>query len=226
MERQLTVDSSRLTVKKLCVLFASLLTVVCLLCGSAYAASVNDTVDEMQKIFSGINDIRGKFSQTSYIKDIEQTQKYSGSFYIKKPSRLMWEYNKPRDEKVVIRDMDTWIYKKAENQVIKTKFSRDAYSQVPIAILESFEHMKDDFYVTMPDRNALNLVPKQKTGFVKMIVLERAQGAFPVKMFTLIDTYGNVIMIELDGVEVNRGLEDSLFIFKIPPGAEVFDMNR
>ncbi len=190
------------------------------------AAGVDDTVDMIQKKFAGIKDLKGEFSQTSYIKDLEQTQKYSGTFFLKKPSRMMWEYNDPRDEKVLIRDMDTWIHKKTENQVIKTRFSKEAYSQVPIALIESFENMKKDFDITMPQKNALNLVPKRKMGFIKMLVLETKTGDFPLKMFTIIDTYGNIIMVELEKIQINSGLEDSFFIFKMPSGAEFFDMNR
>ena len=226
MKRTLSAVRSPLSVKKTSLFIVLIFILHFSICTSASAASVNDTVDEMQKKFAKISDITGKFSQTSYIKDLEQTQKYSGTFYIKKPLRMMWEYDKPRDEKVVIRDTDTWIYKKADNQVIRTRFSKDAYSQVPIALLESFENMKEDFHVTMPGENALNLVPKHKTGLVKMIVLERAEGDFPIKMFTMIDTYGNVIMIELQDLKINPGLEDSFFIFKMPPGVEVFDMTR
>lgn len=229
MKKQLSVISCQLSVKKLpgcCFFFILFFTFHFSLFTPAFAGSVNDTVDEMQKKFSKVSGITGKFSQTSYIKDLEQTQKYSGAFHIKKPSRMMWEYDKPRDEKVLIRDTDTWIYKRSENQVIKTRFSKDAYSQVPIALLESFENMKRDFHITMPGENALNLVPKNKTGFVKMIVLERAEGDFPIKMFTLIDTYENVIMIELKDLKINPGLEDSFFKFEMPPGAEVFDMTR
>ncbi len=190
------------------------------------AAGVDETVDMVQKKFVGINDIKGDFIQTSYIKDLEETQKFSGVFFIKKPSRMMWEYNEPRDEKVLIRDMDTWIYKKTENQVIKTRFSKEAYSQVPIALLESFENMRKDFDITMPQKNALNLIPKRKMGFIKMLVLETQTGDFPLKMFTIIDTYGNIIMVELEKIQINSGQKDSFFIFKMPPGAEVFDMNR
>ena len=77
-----------------------------------------------------------------------------------------------------------------------------------------------------PIKNALNLVPKRKMGFIKMLVLETVSGDFPIKMFTIIDTYGNIIMIELENIKTNPGLEDSLFIFKTPPGVEVFDMSR
>jgi outer membrane lipoprotein carrier protein len=193
---------------------------------SVAAASLDETVARVETTFAGINDIQGSFAQTSYIKDIEETQKYAGTFFVKKPAFMMWEYEKPRDEKIIIRDTDTWIYKKAENQVIKTKFSREAFSQVPIAMLGSFDHLRDDFNVSMPDENALQLMPKQKMGFIKTIVMEVSPDDFPVKMFTIIDTYGNIIMIELTSVKPNPGLDDSLFTFTPPPGAEVYDMSQ
>jgi len=197
-----------------------------LLLTSAFAADVDETVDAIQKKFGLINDIKGTFSQSSYLKDLEQTQKYSGTFSIKKPSMMMWEYANPRDEKIIIRDTDTWIYKKSQNQVIRTTFSKESYNQAPIALIASMEKIMDDFTITMPEKNALTLMPKRKTGPIKMLVLEITQGEFPVKMFTVFDTYGNIIMIELTDLEINPGLDDSLFIFKIPPGAEVFDYSQ
>lgn len=194
--------------------------------GSAFASDPDQAVARIQKHFESIKDIKGTFSQTSYIKDIEETQKYSGQFFIKKPSLMMWEYDKPRDEKVVIRDSDTWIYKKSENQVIKTKFNKESYSQVPIAMLGSMENIRKDFDISMPEENALQLIPKHRIGFLKVLVLEINSGDFPVKMFTIIDTYGNIIMIELYSMEVNPGLDDSLFQFEPPPDAEVYDLSH
>lgn len=190
------------------------------------AAGLDETVDRIQKTFSGITDLQGSFAQTSYIKDLEETQKYSGTFFLKKPSSVMWEYATPRDEKVVIRDTDTWIYKKSENQVIRTTFSKEAYSQVPIALLSGMERIREDFNISVPEEHALQLIPKQRIGFIKTIVMEVSPDDFPVKMFTVIDTYGNIIMIELTGVTVNPGLDDTLFIFTPPPGAEVYDMSK
>ncbi len=192
----------------------------------ASAAGVDNLVNRIQKKFSGIKDISGTFSQSSYIRDIEQTQKYSGRFFIKKPSRMMWEYSSPRDEKVIINNTDTWIYRKSLNQVIKMKFTKKAYSQVPIALLDSLENIRTDFDIRMTKENALQLKPKHRVGMIKTLVLETAPGNFPIKMFTIFDTYGNVIMIELNDIKINSGLKDSLFVFKVPPGAEVFDMGE
>lgn len=194
---------------------------------SSFAAhSANETVTRIQKEFESIKDIRGGFEQKSYIKDIEQTMEFKGAFFLKKPGKIMWEYAEPRDEKVVIKDKETFIYKKSQNQVIRSKFSEESYSQVPIAMLESFDNIRNDFDISMPEKNALQLIPKQKIGHIKSVIMETSTKGFPIQMFTILDTYGNIIMIELKDIKTNSGLKDELFNFQIPPGAEVFDMSR
>ncbi len=181
---------------------------------------------QLQDKYAEIKDIKGTFIQKSYIKDLEDTQEYSGSFSIKKPSQMMWEYGAPRDEKVIINDQTTWIYKQSQNQVIKTKFTKEAYSQVPVALLGSFEKIDTDFDITQTAENSLQLIPKRKIGFMKTLVIETDSGEMPVKMFTIFDTYGNIIMIELKDVQTNPGLDESIFTFTVPPGAEVYDMSK
>ncbi len=199
---------------------------LCVLCFIFYtpshASEIEHVVDTIQKRLTSIQDIKGRFSQTSYIKDLEQTQKYSGTFFIKRPSSMMWEYDPPRDEAVYINESTTWIYKRSSNQVIKSVFKEESYSQIPIAMLTNLEHMKDDFDISMPEENALQLIPKHRIGYVKTIVLELAKGEFPIKMFTIIDTYGNIVMIELSDIKINSGLKDSIFKFTPPEGAEIY----
>ncbi|MBC8414197.1 outer membrane lipoprotein carrier protein LolA [bacterium] len=180
----------------------------------------------VQKTLTGITNIVGQFKQTSFIKDLESTQEFTGTFYIKKPDNIMWQYKTPRDEKIVIRGTDTWMYKKLENQVIHTKFTKDAYTQIPIALLTGMENIMDDFDISMAEENSLQLIPKKRMGFVKALILETSLTNFPVIMFTILDTYGNVIMVELTDVQINPGLDDALFQFEIPEGAEVYDLSQ
>jgi outer membrane lipoprotein carrier protein len=189
------------------------------------AATVDDVVERIQKKYAEIQDIQGRFFQTSYIKDLERVEKYSGKFFIKKPSQMRWEYKKPRDEEVIIRGSDTWIYRKSEKQVLKSKFTKGAYNQVPIALLGSLENLKADFDITMIKKDTLELKPKHQMGFIKKLIFETTSEDLLIKMFTIFDTYGNKIVIELEDVEINPGLDDSLFIFKAPPGVEVFELN-
>ncbi len=196
-----------------------------LLVTAASAATVDDVVERIQKKYSGIQDIQGRFSQTSYIKDLDRVERYEGNFFIKKPFSMKWAYSKPRDEEVIIRDANAWIYKKSEKQVLKTAFSKDAYGQVPIALLSSLGNLKADFDITMIKEDNLELKPKRQMGFIKKIFFEVSSGDFPVKTFSIFDIHGNKIVIAVKDVTINSGLKDSFFIFKAPPGVEVFDLN-
>jgi outer membrane lipoprotein carrier protein len=138
----------------------------------------------------------------------------------------MWEYTAPRDEKIIINGTETWIYKKSQKQVIKTRFSKEAYSQVPIALLNSLENLRADFDITIMEQDTLNLKPKHKMGFIQEIILKTSSKNFPVKTLKVFDVYGNKITIELTDIKTNNGLDDSLFTFTAPPGVEVFDMSQ
>ncbi|MDP3296957.1 MAG: outer membrane lipoprotein carrier protein LolA [Thermodesulfovibrionia bacterium] len=202
--------------------------VYCLLSivSTSHASTVDEVVGRIQKTYGEIKDVQGRFSQTSHIKDLDRTERYEGEFFIKKPSSMRWNFSKPRDEEVIIRENDIWIYKKSDKQVLKSAFSKDAYSQVPIALLNNFGDLKNDFDIKLIKDDALELTPKRRMGFINKLLLEINSTDFPVKTFSVFDVYGNKIDITVKDVKINSGLEDSIFTFKLQPGVEIFDLNQ
>ncbi|MEF9437782.1 MAG: outer membrane lipoprotein chaperone LolA [Candidatus Mariimomonas ferrooxydans] len=196
-----------------------------ILATAASAATADNLAERIQNKYAVIQDIQGIFYQTSYLKDLESVEQYEGEFFIKKPSFIRWRYSKPRDEEVIVRGADAWIYKKSEKQVFKTAFSKYTYNQAPIALLSSFETLKTDFDIKMIKEDTLELKPKHQKGFIKKILLEVSSGDFPTKTFSIFDIHGNKVDIAVRNVRINSGLKDSFFFFKLPPGVEVFDFN-
>lgn len=190
------------------------------------ASTVDDLVGLIEEKYNEIQDIQGRFSQTSYIKDLEKTEKYEGRFSIKKPHNLKWAYSKPRDEEVVIRGDTIWIYKKTEKQILKSTYSKDSLKHVPIALLSSLGNLKNTFAIDLINENTLELKPREKMGVIKKIYIKVNAGDFPVKAFTIFDVYGNKIDITVKNVKINQGIEDSSFILKPPQGVEVIDLNQ
>jgi outer membrane lipoprotein carrier protein len=203
-----------------------LFTVHWLLVSSVNAGDVHETVERIEKSYRTMSDMKGVFSQTSYLKDLDRTEYYSGEFYLKRPLRLRWRYDSPRDEEAMISGNDIWIYKRSEKQVMKSSFSQETYSRVPLAILDNLGHLEADFDITLIDSNTLELLPKERTGVLQKLSLVAGYGDFPVTSFTIVDIYGNSNVIELKNITVNPGLEDGLFHFTMPPGAELFDFTR
>ncbi len=240
MKKQLSVISCQLSVKKvffpLFSFLVLLFTVHCLLFTASHASTVDEVVGRIQKTYGEIKDAQGRFSQNSYIKDLDRTEKYQGEFFIKKPLSMRWNFSKPRDEEVIIIGDNIWIYKKSDKQVLKGAFSKDAYSLVPVALLNGFGDIKNDFDIKLINDNTLELTPKRRMGFINKLILEvnpvrkeMSNGIhidFPVKTISIFDVYGNKIDITVKDMKINSGLEDSLFIFKLPPGVETFDLNQ
>ncbi|MBI5194842.1 MAG: outer membrane lipoprotein carrier protein LolA [Nitrospirae bacterium] len=231
MKKQLSVISYQLSVKRLftvhCLLFTVLLTVHCLLFTAVYAATVDEIVESLQKKYEGINDVRGKFSQKSYIKDIEKTERYEGRFFIsmKPVMKMKWLYTSPRDEEVFINGADIWVYKRSEKQALKGKFGKDSYGQIPMALLNSIGNLKANFDISALKDDTLELKPKQQMGFIKKIHLITDTKDFPVESFTMFDVYGNRIEIALKDAQINSGIGEQVFIFKAPSGVDVFEFN-
>jgi chaperone LolA len=192
----------------------------------SFASSVDEVVDSIQKKYSKIQNIRGEFSQTSHLKDLERVERYQGEFFIKKPSSMRWIFSDPRDEEVIIREGSLWIYKKSQKQALKSTFSKEAYAQVPIALLNSLGDLQTDYEVALIEEDTLALNPKNKTGLIEKIHVEVNKHDFPVKSFSIFDSYGNVIEVAVTKVKINTELENSLFIFKPGPDVEVFDLNQ
>ncbi|MBI4654602.1 MAG: outer membrane lipoprotein carrier protein LolA [Nitrospirae bacterium] len=207
--------------------FTILLTFLCSLFTVSHASTIDEVVEHLQKKYKEVQDVQGKFSQTSHIKDLDKTEKYEGMFFISKASgiKMKWAYMKPRDEEVIINETDIWIYKKSEKQVLKGKFNKGSYGHVPLALMSSLENLRADFDTIMIKKDTLELKPKQQIGSIKKILLVTGSGDFPIKFFTLFDVYNNKIEIAVKAAKVNSGLEESLFIFKVPLGVEVFDLN-
>jgi outer membrane lipoprotein carrier protein len=209
-----------------CFILISLFTFHWLLFTVVNAADLQGTVERIQKSYSTIRDMKGVFSQTSYLKDLDRTEYYSGEFYLKRPLRLRWRYDSPRDEEVMISGNDIWIYRRSEKQVMKSSFSQDSYSQAPLVILDNLDNLEAGFDITFIDDNNLELIPKKGTGVLEKLSLKAGYGDFPVTSFTIVDVYGNSNVIVLKDISVNTGLEEGLFQFVMPPGAELFDFSR
>ncbi|MDO8281971.1 MAG: outer membrane lipoprotein carrier protein LolA [Thermodesulfovibrionia bacterium] len=191
---------------------------------AASAASLDETISMIEKKAGEIKDISGSFLQESYLTDLERTEKYSGNFFIKKPSMVRWKYAEPRDEEVYITTDAIWIHKRLAKQAVKSKFTENAYGQAPIALLASLQNLKADFDITATGKaDILKLKPKRKIGSIKEILMQTSSTDFPVNSFKIFDIYGNNVIITIKDVRTNTGLEDKAFIFKPTADMEIFE---
>ena len=204
------------------------LTLCCfvLVCAGASGTLGEDIPGEnIQKTYENIKDIKGEFVQKSHIKDLKRTDTFTGTFVIKMPSNMRWQYHDEKKQhftEVLIAHGELLIYQKDEKQVFKGKFDSGSYGQAPIALLTGFAHIDREF--TVAEKNGkLLLKPRKAMGSVVSIEITPSDGEFPIDSLTIIDRRSNSIHITLKDVRINSGVKESHFSFFLPQGVSVYE---
>lgn len=191
---------------------------------SLVASSINEDIARIQKAYENIMDMKGSFMQKSYIKDLKRVDTYRGDFFIKRPMKMRWEYRGDKSQEVIINSEDIIIYQKKERQAFKGKFDRDAYGQVPIALLSGFGKIQEEFYVSEKNGKLL-LKPRNSMGRIVSIEIAPSEGEFPISSFIINDSHANNIEIILNDIKINTGLKDSLFEPLFPGDVNIYEYN-
>jgi outer membrane lipoprotein carrier protein len=202
-----------------------MLNVYCLLSTApAAASSADEEITRIQNAYEGLKDISGSFVQKSYIKDLKKTETFSGKFFIKRPMKMRWNYTGENAQDVLINNDEIIIYQKKEKQAFRSKFDRGTYGQAPIALLSGFGNIKEEFSVAEKSGKLL-LRPKKPMGGILSIEIETSGDEFPIRSFTIHDSYSNRIEMTLKDIKINAGLEDKFFELSLPKGVTVLEHN-
>jgi outer membrane lipoprotein carrier protein len=188
------------------------------------ASSVDEEITRIQNAYEGLKDISGSFVQKSYIKDLKKTETFSGKFFIKRPMKMRWNYKGENAQDVLINNDEIIIYQKKEKQAFRSKFERGTYGQAPIALLSGFGKIKEEFSVSEKNGKLL-LRPKKPMGGILSVEIETSGDEFPIRSFTIHDSYSNRIDMTLKDIKINVGLEDKFFELSLPKGVTVLEHN-
>lgn len=169
-------------------------------------------LSKLNKAYKNINDASGSFIQTSYIKDLDKTQKFKGRFFIK-GDKIRWQYEGEFPQVIFLNRETLIVYDRKRKQAIQSIFSEEKYGQLPIALLSRMADFEKDFEITEKSENTLILIPKTKMGNIKKIEITIQDEDFPIKFLKFIDTSANTVRIDFYSVTINKNLKDSLFQF-------------
>lgn len=183
----------------------------------------DSAIEKIQKAYENIKELKGSFIQKSTIRDLKRTDTFRGTFIMKVPSKMRWQYSDAKQStEVIIKNDELMIYQKNEKQLLKSRFDRQSYGQAPIALLGGFGNVDKEFEVSEKDGKVV-LKPRNPMGSVVFIEVLPSDGEFPISSLSIIDKRSNRIEITLKNVTVNPGIKDSAFDFTVPQGVSVFD---
>lgn len=197
---------------------------------AATGLSLEQILDRIEARYSG-SGFAADFEQASTLKAMDITDHAVGRIMVKRPGKMRWEYDKPEKQVIITDGHKLWIYRPAENQVMvgsAPAFFRDAKGA---SFLSDIKILRRKFSIALTSGPEdifyqLRLVPTDKSLDVSDVRLTVTQNTFTVIRVATDNIYGDETRIELFNIKFNPGLDDALFSFKIPPGADVVQMDQ
>ena len=192
--------------------------------------TLEQILDRIEKLYTD-RSFKAEFAQESTLKAMDITDFASGKMFVRYPGMMRWEYEKPEKQAIVTDGRKLWIYRPEDNQVTTGSapvFFSDGKGASFLSDIKlvrqkfkiSLENSKDEFFYE------LKLQPLEKTLDVTDIRLTVTKNTFTVIRIITLNSYGDENRIELINHHFDVKLDDSLFSFEIPPGADVLRMEE
>jgi len=192
---------------------------------------LDEILDEVQSKYEKIEDFHSKFIQEATVKVLNKVQKARGEVWFKKPGKMRWNYYKPTKDQIVSDGSTIWLYNYDEKQVVKSLLEKVIDTHTTNTFLLGLGNLKEQFNAQFSkskstDENGnylIDLTPKKSDEQYDMVTIAVDRKTMFVKDIYLYDPYGNVTKVRLENMEINRGIPDSLFKFKVPKGTEIIE---
>jgi outer membrane lipoprotein carrier protein len=167
-------------------------------------------------------EIQGQFFQRVELA-MGQVEEARGSFYLKRPGMMRWEYEQPERRLLVTDGSTLWAYTPADRQVIVQDL-KAALASIPFDFLVGAGRLTDQFIVRQvtvrEDCYRVVLTPRRADPLVRELEMEVEATTLHIRSLTFQDSYDNRTIMHFSDLRVNSGLAADLFSFVPPPGVK------
>lgn len=185
-------------------------------------------IDKVQNRYEQTRELEATFTQTATLRTLNETQTSSGKVYIKKPGKMRWDYQEPEEQVILLKDDFVRVYTPEFNQLVEQPITNLYRAKTPTAFLVGQAKLKELFWVNVEaidgDKKEatwrLVLRPREENPQLKELQLEVDPLTYDINRSVIIDHFGNTTDIRYINIRVNQGLDEGIFVLKLPPNVE------
>lgn len=194
-----------------------------LLCVFYSAASqAGEAVLLLENFLTKTQTIQAEFKQKLLDARGVLLQQSEGIFKLKRPGKFSWDYSLPYPQKIISNGKKIWIYDEELEQVSIKKYSQ-MLAGSPVILLDQKKDLREDFDVADKGFNNnqywAELTPKAVDKEFKKIEVGMVESG--LRTMRLYDGFDQITIIEFNNLKTNVSLDDKLFTFTPPRGADV-----
>ncbi|ANE56072.1 outer membrane lipoprotein chaperone LolA [Methylomonas sp. DH-1] len=190
----------------------------------ANVAADEAPINRLKSFLAASASLAADFKQVSFDKSGRPAQSSSGKFYLSRPGKFRWNYLKPFEQEIVSNSGKVWFYDADLEQVTVKKLD-DSLGSTPALLLTGQVDIEEKFVLQEQGQdegmNWVKLSPKNEDSGFKYILI--GMNGNQLGGMELSDNFGQLTRIYFSNIQLNQKLDDSLFNFKPPKGADVFE---
>jgi outer membrane lipoprotein carrier protein len=194
---------------------------------SLWGADAKEVARSVDAHYNSLRSLKSDFTEIYQAPGISRTE--SGVLWLKKPSRMRWEYHAPREKLFVTDSENAYFYVSGERQATRTpvKTIDDIRSPLRFLLGKTKLEKELDGLSLAPDVKPLQQggvvlrgVPKAMRDRVSEVLLEISP-AQQLTRIVLMGTDGSTTDFHFSAMEEDIPVKDSFFRFSPPPGVPV-----
>lgn len=186
-------------------------------------AQGGDAVTRVDAYLATVNTLTADFSQVVRNRDGQIVDRASGKLSLSRPDRFRWDYQKPYLQTIVADGKQLWLYDSDLEQVT-VRALEQGLGSTPAMLLSGSGKVGDAFTSAAVQRQGdwtwHRLAPKQQGSDFEQVSLAFSRKGELAAM-ELRDKLGQTTVIEFGALRRNVALDQRLFRFEPPPGADV-----
>jgi outer membrane lipoprotein carrier protein len=192
--------------------------------------SAEQIVDSLQKNYDATADFVADFRQETDVKTLNRSLKAWGKLTFKRPGKMIWRYEEPKGQFVLADGKNLYFYQPEQNQVIKSPLKNAFRSDIPLSFLLGIGNLKRDFNATLKgieeNQYVLLLEPRGESGGFSEVLVGVSRTTSDLLWVSVRDAVNNLTTIRLSGIRKGVGVQESLFQFEIPEGADLVELGQ
>jgi outer membrane lipoprotein carrier protein len=152
-----------------------------------------------------------------------RTRTESGQLWLRKPGRMRWEYSQPAGKLFISDGKIVYFYSPSSNRAEKSKLKESEDLRAPLAFLLGkldFDREFRAFTATTQGADTLITATAKSNRLPYTDVEFLVSPTHSIRRLLVRGQDRSVLEYSFDGEKVNPPIDDAIFRFKLPPGAE------
>jgi outer membrane lipoprotein carrier protein len=189
----------------------------------AAAADLTSTLAAVEKRYNQAKTLQVQFKET-FSAPARPRRTESGTLYLRKPGRMRWEYSQPAGKLFISDGKDVYLYDAETRRAEKSKLKESEDLRAPLAFLLGKIDFNNEFrkFTSTPHPLGMRIVAEPRSQRLPYRQVEFVVDAAHNLRRVIVTGYDrSVLDFEFSEEKYNPPLNASLFQFRLPPGAEL-----